>query len=233
MSMLKKPLPRIALVTCLLLIAGIVALAAAGHRNGIVVSNDGRTVIATHPMNTVIKAPSAPAGLTKISGNLSAYPFGVYFCCYGDTISGIDSFLGSDYWAAVPFTPSTNMTVTKVQASVGWGQSGTNGVTLSINADSNGVPGNSLGSVDVNNLGIFGQCCTLAEANGGNQGVPVTAGTQYWFVVSTDSNYLTTFDAWAFNSTDMRSYPYAFYATSNGGWIATSGLLPGYAVYGK
>lgn len=233
MSMLKKPFPRIALVTCLLLIAGMVALAAAGRKNGVVVSNNGRNAIATHPSGHVVAPPSAPAGATLIAGNLSKYPFGVYFCCYGDTISGPDSFLGSAYWDAIPFTPTANITATKVQASVGWGQSGVNGVTLSINADSNGLPGNALGTVDVNNLGLFGDCCQLAQANGGNNGVPLTGGTQYWFVVSTDSNYNTTFDAWAYNSTDMRSYPSAFYATSNGGWIASQGILPGYAIYGQ
>ncbi|HTZ96083.1 MAG TPA: hypothetical protein VMB18_06785 [Terriglobales bacterium] len=233
MSMLKKPLPRIALVTCLLLIAGMVALAAAGRKNGIVVSNNGRNVIATHPSGHVVAPPQVPAGLTLIAGNLSKYPFGVYFCCYGDTISGPDSFLGSAYWDAIPFTPTANMTVTKVQASVGWGQNGVNGVTLSINADANGLPGNALGSVDVTGLGDFGDCCQLAQAGGGSQGVPVTAGTQYWFVVSTDTKTETTFDAWAYNTTDMRSYPSAFYATSNGGWINTEGILPGYAIYGQ
>lgn len=231
--MSKKPLAKILIVSSFLLLLGVVALATAGRKNGIVVSADGRTVVATHPSNQVITPPSAPAGATLIAGNLSRYPFGTYFCCYGDTISGQQSFLGSDYWFAVPFTPTTNMTVTEVQASVGWGQAGPNGVSLSINADAGGIPGNALGSVDVSNLGLFGACCQLAEVNGGNHGVPVTGGTQYWFVVYTDSNFEATFDAWALNSTDMRSFPGAFYATANGAWIPTTSILPGYAVYGK
>lgn len=233
MKMLKKPLPRILLVSTLLLLVGVAALAAAGRKNGIVVTNNGRMAIATHPSNHIFAAPSVPAGLTLIAGNLSKYPYGVYFCCYGDTISGPDSFLGSAYWDAVPFTPSANITATKVQASVGYAGAGTNGVTLSINADSNGLPGAALGSVDVSNLSDFGDCCNLAQAGGGSQGVSLTGGTQYWFVVSTDTNTETTFDAWAFNSTDMRDYPFAFYATANNGWIATEGILPGYAIYGK
>jgi hypothetical protein len=231
--MLKKPVARIVIVSSFLVLLGVVALAAAGRKNGIVVSADHRTVIATHPSGHLVMPPSAPAGATLIAGNLSKYPFGVYFCCYGDTISGLDSFLGSDYWFAIPFTPATDMTVTEAQASVAWGQSGPNGVSLSINADSGGLPGNALGSVDVAGLGIFGECCQLAQVNGGNHGVPVKGGTQYWFVVYTSSTYESTFDAWAFNSTDMRTYPAAFYATGNGGWINTSGILPGYAIYGR
>lgn len=232
MKMLKKPLPRILLVSSLLLLVGMAALAASGRKNGIVLSNDGRTAIATHPSNHVVAPPQVPSGLTLIAGNLSKYPYGVYFCCYGDTISGPDSVLGATYWDAVPFTPTTNITATKVQASVAWAD-GFNGATLSINADSNGLPGTALGSVDVTGLGQFGECCTLAQAGGGSKGVPLKAGTQYWFVVSTDTATETTFDAWAFNSTDMRDYTFAFYSSSNNGWISTEGILPGYAVYGQ
>jgi len=233
MSMLKKPLARIVIVSSFLFLLGIAVLATASRKNSIVVSSDHRTAIATHPSGHYVAPPSAPAGTTLIAGNLSRYPFGVYFCCYGDTISGLNSFLGSDYWFAVPFTPTTNMTVTKVQASVGWGQSGPNGVSMSINADSGGLPGAALGSVDVSGLGIFGDCCQLAQAGGGHQGVPVQGGTQYWLVVYTDATFETTFDAWALNSTDMRAFPGAFYATANGGWVPTQGVLPGYAIYGQ
>lgn len=232
MNMLKKPLPRILIVSSVLLLIGVAALATAGRKNGIVVSNNGRTVIATHPANRVIPRAQVPSGASLIAGNLSTYPYGVYFCCYGDTISGPDSALGATYWDAIPFTPTANITATEVQASVGYVE-GVNGVALSINADNNGVPGAALGSVDVTGLGDFGDCCTLAQANGHSRGVALTGGTQYWFVVSTDTNTQNTFDAWAFNSTDMRDHPFAFYSSSNGGWTATEGILPGYAIYGR
>jgi hypothetical protein len=68
---------------------------------------------------------------------------------------------------------------------------------------------------------------------GGGHGVTVNAGTQYWLVVSTDTSTEDTFDAWAFNSTDMReTYSFAAYNSTNG-WQASGGLLPGYAVLGQ
>jgi hypothetical protein len=228
MSMLKKPLARILIVSSFLFLLGVAALAAAGRKNGIVLSADHRTTIATHPSGHVV-APPSEAGLTLITGNLSRYPFGVYFCCYGGTISGPNSQIGATYWDAIPFTPSTNVTASKLQASVGF-VSGANSVALSLNSDNGGLPGTVLATADASNLGTFGTCCTLASVGGGSGGIALTAGTQYWVVVYTDTNSQTSWDAWAYNTTDMRNYPYAFY--DNGVWLPTQGVLPGYALYG-
>ena len=228
---MRKPVVRIVLVLSLLTLAGIVALAAGGH-HGIVISQDGRTSIAKQGPSHITPRVE-PAGLTTIAGNLSEYPNGVYFCCYGDTISGPTSFLSGANWVAVPFTPASNMKVNEVEASVGWGQDGTNGVTLSLNADASGLPGAALASLDITGLPLFGECCTLAVAQGpAGSGLPVVAGTQYWVVVSTDATFSNTFDAWSFNTTDMQVHPYAYYNSTNGVWTATEGLLPGYAVLG-
>jgi hypothetical protein len=102
-----------------------------------------------------------------------------------------------------------------------------------VNADANGLPGKVLATTDATNLGSFGDCCQLVVGKGG-PGLPVTQGTQYWVVVSTDSSTQDTFDAWAFNSTDMREdYAFATYSSSTGVWQASEGLLPGYAVLGQ
>jgi hypothetical protein len=228
---MRKPVVRIVLVLSVLTLAGIIALAAAGN-HGIVTSQDGRMSIATKGPSHVSPWLEPAAGLTTIAGNLSKYPFGVYFCCYGYTITGPQSFLGTAYWAAVPFTPSANFHVKALEASVGWGGDGANGATISLNADAGGVPGAALASANVTGLGSFGSCCTVAIGKD-PAGVPVSQGTQYWLVVSTSATTNTTFDAWAFNSTDMRSYPVAFYNSTSGVWGASSGLLPGYAVLGQ
>jgi hypothetical protein len=227
----QKPIVRIAVVLSILAVAGAVALSAAGH-TGIVTSQDGRMSIATHPAARVTPAASPDTTLTVIAGNLSKYPNGVYFCCYGFTISGPTSFLGTAYWIAIPFTPTSNYTVNQLRASVAWGQSGTEGVTLSLNADANGLPGSVLFGRNLTSLGDFGACCTLAIASD-SAGVPITAGTQYWVVASTSASTSSTYDAWAFNSTDMRSYNYAAYNSQSGTWSAGQGLLPGYEVLGQ
>jgi|SRR5580704_7520923 hypothetical protein len=225
---MKKPVVRIVLVLSVLTLAGIVALAA-GSR-GIVTTQDGRMTIATHG-TTHVTPYVEPAGLTTIAGNLSKYPFGVFFCCYGYTISGPQSTFGEAYWVAVPFTPSANYTVKALEASVGFA-GGVNGVTLSLNADASGLPGPALASANVTNLEGFGECCTLAIGKD-SAGVSINQGTQYWLVVSTSTSTATSFDAWALNSTDMRSYSFAAYNSKTGAWGNSGGVLPGYAVLGN
>jgi hypothetical protein len=228
-KMVRKPVVRIVLVLSLLTLAGIVALAAGGHR-GVVTSSDGRLSIATQGPSHIKTWVESDASLTTIAGNLSRYPNGVFFCCYGFTISASGSVIGSTNWVAIPFTPNANYSVKKVEASVGY-VTGTNGVTLSVNADSGGVPGAALAGLNLTGLETFGNCCTLAVA-GGAAGLPVTQGTQYWVVVSTSNSTQDTWDAWAFNSTDMRLFPFAFFSSQNGVWLTSSNYLPGYAVLG-
>ncbi|MFZ0284084.1 MAG: choice-of-anchor R domain-containing protein [Terriglobales bacterium] len=228
--MVRKPAVRIVIVLSVLTLAGIAALAAAGH-HGIVTSQDGRMSIAQHGPSHVTPFNQPATELATIAGNLSKYPYGTFFCCYGYTISGPDSFLGAAYWVAIPFTPTANYKASRIEVAVGWGGEGVNGVTVSLNADSNGLPGSVIASIDKTGLSDYGDCCQLVVAGGGS-GATVNQGTQYWVVVSTDASTETTFDAWAFNSTDMRAYPFASYSSTNGFWSASDGLLPGYAVLG-
>jgi hypothetical protein len=227
----RKPIVRIAVVLSVLTLVGVVALASAGH-HGIVTSQDGRRAIATQGSHQLTPFHEPNTTLTEIAGNLSRYPYGVYFCCYGFTISGPQSFLGTAYWIAIPFTPTANYTVNQLRASVAWGEDGTEGVTLSLNADSSGLPGSVLFGRNLTTLGDFGDCCTLAVASDAT-GVPITAGTQYWVVASTSASTATTFDAWAFNSTDMRDYTYAGYNSTSGTWSTGEDILPGYEVLGS
>jgi len=226
--MVKKPAFRIVLVLSLLTLVGIAALAAGGH-HGIVASADGRQTIATHgPSAHINPLVDNDAGLTLIAGNLSKYPFGVYFCCYGFTISGANSPIGQTFWSAVAFTPSGNFNVGKIKTSAAF-VTGNNSVRVSLNADAGGVPGAELAGADVSGLGTFGDCCQVAGVNS-RSGIPISQGTQYWVVVSTDNKSNNTWDAWAFNSTDMRLGLVAGY--SGGVWSSGDNLVPGYAVLG-
>jgi len=227
------------LLVCLIVLATAISALAADHRNLIL---SGTGVYVKHPSKVITPAVQHDAKLKTIAGNLSDYPNGTFFCCYGDYITGLTNLLGvvPEYWQAVPFTPAANMTVKEIEASVVWDE-GINEVVLSLNGDSSGLPGNAIHSWNIKNLAIIGSCCTLATGKS-KTGFAVTKGTQYWVVVSTNSNDSNIFAAWEVNSTDMRTHPFASYCDdskqgncngNSGKWVPVRGLLPGFAVLGQ
>ena len=224
---------------CLMVLATTVSTVAADRSNLILTR---RGVIVKQPSTVTTPGVQHDASLKTIAGNLSDYPYGVFFCCYGDYITGLTNLLNvvPEYWQAVPFTPAADMTVKEVEASVLWDE-GTNTVILSLNRDSGGLPGKAIHTWNVKNLAIIGSCCQLATGKSA-AGIAVKKGTQYWVVVSTNSNDSNIFAAWEVNSTDMRLHPFASYCDdsrqgkcngNSGKWAAASGLLPGYAVLGQ
>jgi hypothetical protein len=222
-----------------LALVGVTALAV-GSKQNVVISSDGRQAIATKAPSAVYADSSdSDAALTTIAGNLSRYPFGTFFCCYGNTIAGISSPLGFEVWLAIPFTPSANATVTKVKTSVGYITNSDVVFNLSLNNDSGGLPGTAIKTFHASASNAFGSCCALVT--GSSTGIPVTAGTQYWVVVSTsDKKHGGFFGAWAFNSTDMRNEAIASYCNStgtqcgsnNGKWVGFQSLRPAFGVLG-
>jgi len=227
---------------CLTVLAfAMVAMAAS--KDDIVLSKDGRTTIVTHPAAAGQPYAEDNAGLTTILDNLGVkYPDGVYWCCTGGTIWGPDESLTNPsitFWDAVAFTPSTSLSVTKISVAVGWVNYGEtySDFILSLNNDNNNTPGTVIKQWTVKNLPTFGSCCTVDTK--GDAGLPVTAGTQYWVVVSTQKKS----DVWAaWNENDTLQLPSdaiteSFYCystgtdcgTNNGKWYTYSGY-PGYAV---
>ena len=238
--MLKSPSVRVLIGLAVLVLVGVAALAL-GSKQNVVISRDGRQAIATKGPSMITAVDSdSDAKLKTIAGNISIYPFGRYFCCFGNTIAGTGSQLGFEVWIGIPFTPSANSTVHKVKASVGWIVNTDTHFNLSIYSDSNGLPGKAIKTFPVSATSQFGACCTFATGNSA-AGVPVSAGTQYWVVASTnDKKHGTFFGAWAFNSTDMRTHPLASWCSSTGGqcgsgnnmWSAGQGILPSFGVLG-
>jgi len=225
-------------LVCLVVLAMAVS-ALAADRSNLILNSTG--VMVKHPSKVITPAAPPDPDLKTIAGTLSDYPYGVFFCCYGYYITGLTNELGvvPEYWQAVPFTPSANMTVKEVEASVVWAE-GTNQVVLSLNSDASGLPGSVIQKWTVKDLATIGTCCQLATGKS-KAGIPVTQGTQYWVAVSTNSKDTNMFSAWEVNSTDMRTHPFASYCddskqgSCNGttGWYAVEGLLPGFAVLGK
>jgi len=238
-TIVKKKLGCFLLCLTLVMLASMTAVAA--DDTGITLTRDGRLAIATKAPSTITPAQVNPPA--TISGNLSDFPFGTFFCCFGNTIAGINSALGFEVWVAIPFTPAANMKVHKVEASVGYLSNTDTNFLLGVYNDASGVPGTPIKNFKAVAANQYGACCTLVTASSG-AGIPVTKGTQYWLVVSTnDKKHGAFFAGWAFNSTDMRSHPIASWCKStgsqcgsnNGKWVAgmSGDPLPAYTVIGK
>jgi hypothetical protein len=189
------------LVFTTLVFAGATLIAAAQNDGG--TSGHGVTVWGKHARMTLVVEPPASrsrpnlsdSGLVTIFSNLAAkYPKGEYWCCTGFNVMGSQSGAG-EQWMAAEFTPGADHTVTRVEVAAGWSQQGTNGIVVSLNRDSNGVPGKALKTWNVSGLPRFGDCCGLVVRSDAS-GIPVSAGKQYWIVLSTNSHELDTVDAW-------------------------------------
>ena len=160
---------------------------------------------------------SQPGSLVGLPGGAAfnnfakKYPNGLYFCCYGNTISGPSSFFGAAYAAAVQFTPDADTTVTKLTAAVGY-VSGDQKVTLTLYSDSgSGTPGTALASGDATAATFFGGCCGVTKAK--IKATALTGGTPYWIGVSTGG---ANFDAAPFSTVDQVN-PHNAAGSSDGG----------------
>ncbi len=176
--------------------------AQASGANGASVSKDKRTTTVQHGSATYVPFARPPHKLDTIFDNIGLkYPKGLYFCCFGDTVSGPNSQIGSTIWVGTQFTPAADAKVKEIDVAVGH-VSGVNKVIINLAEDNGGVPGNVLGTWPVTGLGTFGDCCQLATVTGVEH-IRLAAGTPYWIFLSTDDSNSTTWAAWPFNSTDQ------------------------------
>jgi hypothetical protein len=226
------------LVTSMLVLAGATTIVAA--QNDPAVRATGATVWGKHAKMTLVAEPTQPrtptnikdSGLVTIFSNLATkYPKGEYWCCTGYNVMGPAQ---GEQWMAAAFTPTADHTVTTIEVAVGYSQQGTNGVVVSLNRDNNGVPGKALKTWNASGLPRFGTCCTLV-AKSDSTGIPVSAGKQYWVVLSTNSKEQDTVDAWNVIDTDqVDSATVATFPGTNNHWNAfqtTPGLA--FAVKGS
>jgi hypothetical protein len=98
--MVKSPLARILLCLVVLALIGVTALAL-GTKSNFITTNNGRLAIATKgPSAVTPRDINRDAGLKTIAGNLSTYPFGTFFCCFGNTLPKRDrtAFLLQPGW---------------------------------------------------------------------------------------------------------------------------------------
>jgi len=238
---MKKPVVLTAICITLLLLVGFAALAVTSKAD-YVFSKDGRTVTATRGPQAVTPAVR-DTKLKTIAGNLSIYPYGVFFCCFGNTIAAGPPNFPFQYWVAIPFTPTADANVTRMEVSVGtFGGADSGPFQIQLLADNNNSPGSPIKTFDVKTEPQYGACCTLDVGND-KAGIPVKEGTQYWIAVTTSSKQTAFAGGWAFNSTDMRSYEIAgwcegsstYCGNNSGKWVVgmSGDPLPAYAVLGN
>lgn len=148
----------------------------------------------------VIPEGATDTGLVTIFSSMaSKYPKGVYWCCTGYNVMGPDA---GEQWMGGSFTPSANHTVTRIEVAVGYSQQGTNGVVISLNQDNGGVPGTALKTWNATGLPTFGTCCVVVVKTD-KTGIPVSAGQQYWIVLSTNAKETNTVDGWNVSDADQ------------------------------
>jgi hypothetical protein len=198
------------------------------------------TISGPHAKMSIVSSPSRSFTRTELNGpslitifsNLAArYPKGAYWCCQGYNVMGSNSGAG-EQWIGAAFTPKADHTVTKIAVAAGYSQQGTNGIVVSINDDNNGVPGQALQTWNVTGLPRFGDCCALVIVSDAS-GIPVSAGKQYWIVLSTNSNEMSTVDGWNVNDTDQVD-PETLASYTNGQWTAFQAAPDvGFAVLGS
>lgn len=170
---------------------------------GIVHGNDGQMTVTTSPdieTGTGSHSEYLKPGESVIFSNLGKkYPDAIFSCCGGPGLNG-PNWGGGQQWVAGAFTPSSNMTVTRIALGLGY-VSGTNSAIVTLNSDDNGLPGTQLASFKIRNIPPSGSCCTLTEAKD-RAGTPLTAGQQYWVVAMTTANS-NLFAIWDQNTTEQ------------------------------
>jgi hypothetical protein len=226
------------MISILLLLACMTSFAVgqndlAVRSNGTIVwgKQHARMTLVPEPIPAHTKTNLKDSGLVTIFNNLAAkYPKGEYWCCSGYNVMGPSQ---GEQWMAAAFTPNADHTVTRIEVAAGYSQGKTNGVVLSLNSDNKGVPGKALKTWSASGLPIFGTCCTLVVKSD-SSGIPVSAGKQYWVVLSTNSRELDTVDAWnVIDSDQVDSATVATYPGNSNKWEVfqtTPGL--GFAVKG-
>lgn len=173
----------------------------------------------------------APVGLktifTDLGGNTNAYDN-----TQGWLIFGPSSTLGEEEWIGFPFTSKKASTATEIKAALGYFESGTNGVLVSIYANASGVPGKAIVSKAISNLPDYTDPCCDALKTLKIKATRLKKGTEYWVVVGTNSSQTTAEGVWFFATGDPTGdQAYSF----NGGtsWATEQVQESAFGVFGS
>jgi hypothetical protein len=219
---------RAALCSAFCMLVAVTAQAWQSHE-GIISINGGSMTVAVGANPQKIEHSSADlASLVKIYSDLGTGTT-VYLPNIGWSVAGPDSGTGQ-VATATPFTPKRDYNLVLIKVAV-LTVSGTNGVKLSLNRDSNGAPGTAIKTWNLVNLPSFPGCCRLDLARL-KKTVKVKKGVQYWVVASTGKTTQDSSDSWNMNSRSI--FGTVGQQFNNGSWEVTKGsaLLPAFSVLG-
>lgn len=182
------------------------------------------------PSRTVLNASVAQsqdddANLYTIFSNLGKKP-NCYYPYEGWTVSGKKSLLGFSQYVAMDFTPKADATVTEIRLAL-FNVAGKQGAVISLNEDSNGLPGNPIHTWVTKKLGNYGKLPCVLTMVSSKQGLPVHKGTQYWVVAAATG---TEWDGWLYTydeSTGDLAIDY-----NDQGWVTEDSNLAAFAVLG-
>jgi hypothetical protein len=188
---------------------------------------------------------SDDAGLIPISDSFSKYAGSPYWAWTEANVNGPGySEQQPEVWTAAPFTPPADHAATKLEVAAIWTY-GPNGLVLSLNNDTRGVPGTAIKTWKLKNL-PQSLCCAV-EAVNDKAGIRLTAHAQYWVVLSTDASEAGTSAGWAVSElgqshgatvaqycSDDRGGSCSLYGLQNDAWTAFHSLYGiAFAVLGK
>jgi hypothetical protein len=210
-----------ALLTTFLL--GAQAPAAAAQAS---VSADGRVTMMAPQARVALPAREDAGNFTEIYSTFNKDRDNLYDCCVGWTLSSTDSIVGAQQFVGMPFTPTQNFSLRKVQLGLSY-VTGANALYVSLRADAGGVPGDIINRFKVAGAPSAGSCCEVVT--GTNKGIPLTAGTTYWLVVKVKAD---TWGAWNLNNIGA-SGPFAFNQGEGTHWRTTSDVLGAFRVLGE
>jgi hypothetical protein len=195
-TMEKRMLSRSIVSVGVLVFFSLAALAQ-NSKDGVITINGGRTAVYMKPPSQV-STPAIPSDskLVKIYSNLGMGK-SVYNPSVGNGIIGPKAGQKFPEWIGCGFRPKADHTVTEIQVGVTYVQ-GTNGVTLSLNADNQDRPGKALHTWQFANLPDFGTCCTL-QTGKLTTGIKVKRGKLYWVVLRTSAKTQDTWDVWNYD----------------------------------
>jgi len=133
----------------------------------------------------------------------------------------------------MPFTPKNDAEVTMIKIALSYlGNAkcgGFNGNLVSLNEDSNGLPGTALHTWSFTNLPEYGTCCTLQVAKS-PEGLTVTKGTKYWVVAFTNKKEATANDGWYLQYNLVKG-PMA--GNTGSGWQLHNTYVTAFGVFGN